>query len=584
MEEVRRRRVATLEEYLSTLATGNPSWQQKTVQRNDTFSSRLQREDGCGRGEGVHCRTAPPQAPGVEASGPPVRIQWSPEEGRHLVAARDIAAGEEVFREAPLVLAPRPDKAPVCLACLAPMKADWPACGGCGAPLCTPPCDGELHDAAECCLLAGLGLRQDRGQLLLVNQLLTPIRTLLLLQAAPEVAPVVEALQSNVEKRRRAGVGQATEKRVVEALSRLGLEDDEGVVRHICGVFDTNAFVMGGGRALLPLAALMNHDCGANTQHWFSHGVLVVRAARVIPEGTAVTNTYTPVLWGTRARAAYLASSKLFICRCARCRDPHELGSNLSSVRCRQCQGGLLPPPATSEAVCQCDNCGASVAAAAVETMVRAAATAATGAVGDAVELQAVVRQLSRLVGDDHYVTVGAKHALVEATMTRPPQDVSSSDLQRVLDLCADLLRLADLLDPGFSRFRGVLLLEKVRAAAELLKRETAGYSSVSSVTPTEEAASADLTTTAAAAAANCDARSEKRESGQSSFIPCLQDLTKAAKECENILQFDTRLPHVQEVLHLLQDLQTLQEKTKEKAEIKVVENGDEKVEEEEAR
>lgn len=281
MAEARRRRLATLEEYLFSLAVGNPAWQQKMVQRNDTFSGRLQREDGYDRGEGVQCHTSPSPVPGVGASGPPIHIRWSSEEGRHLVAARDIAAGEEVFREAPLVLSPRPDKAPVCLACLAPLRADWPACGGCGAPLCTPPCDGGLHGAAECSLLAGLGMWQDRGQLLLLNQLLTPIRTLLLLQTAPETGPVVEALQSNMEKRRRAGVGQAAEKRVVEALSRLGVEDDEGVVRHICGVFDTNAFVVGGGRALLPLAALMNHDCGANTQHWFYRGVLVVRAVSI---------------------------------------------------------------------------------------------------------------------------------------------------------------------------------------------------------------------------------------------------------------------------------------------------------------
>ncbi|KAK8394896.1 hypothetical protein O3P69_005998 [Scylla paramamosain] len=528
-EAQRRRRLATLEEYLSSMAAGNPAWRQKAVQKNDTFIGRLEREDGRGRSEGVQCRPSPPQAPDSGAPAPPVQLLWSPEEGRHLVASRDIAAGEEIFREPPLVLTPRPYAEPVCLACLAPLKADWSGCGGCGAPLCSPPCDGELHGAAECCLMAGLGLQQDRGQLLLLNQLLTTTRTLLLLQEAPQAGHIVEAMQSNTEKRRRSGVAQAMEKRVMEGLKRLGMKEEEGVVRHICGVFDTNAFVVDGGRALLPLAALMNHHCGANTQHWFHRGMLVVRAARSIPKGEALTNTYTPVLWGNRARAAYLASSKLFTCRCERCLDPRELGSHLSSVRCRQCQGGVLTPPSSpAETVWRCEGCGESVAAAAVEAMVRAAATMAKGAVGDPAELLAVTCQLSRLVGERHYVTVGAKYALIEAIMAGRLQDVPGADLRRVVDLCGDLLHIADLLDPGLSRLRGVLLLEQVRAAAELLRRQTAGdFSAVSSVTDNEE----DATITATSIA--CDFTCDEKVPSQLSLIQDLQAEGKAENEEE---------------------------------------------------
>ncbi|XP_045120151.1 SET domain-containing protein SmydA-8-like isoform X2 [Portunus trituberculatus] len=507
-EAQRRRRLATLEEYLSSLAAGNPAWRHKAMQKNDTFIGRLEREDCRGRSEGVHCRPAPSQAPDSGASAPPVQLLWSPEEGRHLVASRDIAAGEDIFREPPLVLTPRPHPEPVCLACLAPLKADWSGCEGCGAPLCSPPCDGELHVVSECGMLAGLGLQQDRDQLLPLNQLLTTTRTLLLLQEAPQAGHVIEAMQSNVEKRQRSVVAQAMEKRVMEGLRRLGMEEEEGVVRHICGVFDTNAFAVDGGRALLPLAALMNHHCSANTQHWFHRGTLVVRAARNIPKGEAITNTYTPVLWGNRARAAYLASSKLFTCRCERCLDPRELGSHLSSVRCRQCQGGvLLPPSSPAETVWQCESCGENVAAAAVEAMVRAAATMAKGAVGDAEELQAVVCQMTRLVGECHYVTVGAKHSLVETIMAGRLHDVSGADLRRVVDLCGDLLHIADLLEPGLSRLRGVLLLEQVRAAAELLRRQTAAdFSAISSVTDTEETtATITSTSTSTAFDITCD-------------------------------------------------------------------------------
>lgn len=280
MAEKRRWRLATLEEYLSFVRADNPAWWLKAGPRQDTFSGRLQREHGHGRGEGEQRLATDNQIPAVSggASGTPVRIHWCPEEGRHLIAARDIAAGEMVFREAPLVLVPRSEPTPVCLACLTFLKGDWPACKGCGAPLCSPPCDGELHSKAECDLLASLGLQHDKRQLQLLNQMLTPLRTILLLQALPGAGPVVEALQSNTEKRRLTGVAQVMEQRVMDGLRQLGVVEEEGVIRHICGVFDTNAFMVGGGRALLPLAALMNHHCGANTQHWYTRGVLIVRA------------------------------------------------------------------------------------------------------------------------------------------------------------------------------------------------------------------------------------------------------------------------------------------------------------------
>lgn len=268
MEETQKRWLTSLKKYLSCIKSDNPSlWE-------DTYGGCMQRY--------LHKREQLLESDNNKstasgASSVPVCIQWSSKKGRYLVAERDISAGEVVFREAPLVLVPRADSSPICLACLVPLKSDWPACQECGVPLCSPQCDGKLHSSTECRLLACLEVHQNKLQMLLLNQLLTPLRTLLLLQEAPEAKPVVEALQSNSEKRWQAGVARKSEERVTDALRQLGFEDKE-VVRHICGVFDTNAFMIGSGRALLPLASLMNHHCCANTQHWFTRGALVVRA------------------------------------------------------------------------------------------------------------------------------------------------------------------------------------------------------------------------------------------------------------------------------------------------------------------
>merc|ERR1712179_690083 len=50
-------------------------------------------------------------------------------------------------------------------------------------------------------------------------------------------------------------------------------------------------------------------------------------------------------------------------------------------------------------------------------------------------------------------------------------QELSSSDLWKVIDLTNELLDLADTIVPGKSFFRGHMLLERCRAAAELITR-----------------------------------------------------------------------------------------------------------------
>ncbi len=55
-----------------------------------------------------------------------------------------------------------------------------------------------------------------------------------------------------------------------------------------------------------------------------------------------------------------------FLCRCRRCRDPTDLGTHFSALRCRECPaGGFLHPRAGCEDVLappwSCDGCGACV-------------------------------------------------------------------------------------------------------------------------------------------------------------------------------------------------------------------------------
>jgi hypothetical protein len=50
--------------------------------------------------------------------------------------------------------------------------------------------------------------------------------------------------------------------------------------------------------------------------------------------GEHIATMYTHALWGTQARREHLTATKYFSCRCKRCSDPTELGTNTSGLRC----------------------------------------------------------------------------------------------------------------------------------------------------------------------------------------------------------------------------------------------------------
>ena len=79
--------------------------------------------------------------------------------GRHLVAARDMARGEAVFVEPPLVVGPWAPDVPVCIVCL-DAEAALGVCPRCGFDIC-----GDCrrrHDGGEECvaLSRARGLRE----------------------------------------------------------------------------------------------------------------------------------------------------------------------------------------------------------------------------------------------------------------------------------------------------------------------------------------------------------------------------------------------------------------------------------------
>ena len=85
----------------------------------------------------------------------PFTVRWTEEVGRCVLAARDIRAGELIFREAePFVIGPGHECPPLCLVCHAPCDSGDVACEGCGYPVCEAECGARHLVTRECGLLA----------------------------------------------------------------------------------------------------------------------------------------------------------------------------------------------------------------------------------------------------------------------------------------------------------------------------------------------------------------------------------------------------------------------------------------------
>ena len=107
------------------------------------------------------------------------------------------------------------------------------------------------------------------------------------------------------------------------------------------GVLKTNSIMFGDekSRALFPVFSLMNHSCVANAKHtiYIKNRRISVQAQTDIKQGEEIVINYTTFIMGTAPRRRKLLRNWYFSCGCARCRDPTELGSHLSSLVCPKC-------------------------------------------------------------------------------------------------------------------------------------------------------------------------------------------------------------------------------------------------------
>eukprot|EP01062_Namystynia_karyoxenos_P013768 TRINITY_DN1494_c0_g1_i1.p1 TRINITY_DN1494_c0_g1~~TRINITY_DN1494_c0_g1_i1.p1 ORF type:complete len:492 (+),score=134.56 TRINITY_DN1494_c0_g1_i1:76-1551(+) len=321
--------------------------------------------------------TAQPEASPAEAAtgrggGLPVRVADIPGKGRGLVATRDVAAGEVVVAEPPLVVyADEKQFAAVCARCLGAVGGAKERCsGGCGCCYCSAECAekhrGELHPTAVCAVYRRL-LEQPQG---------AAAPGAGEMRDAARYLAVACALASGAARPHAAADGRAAAADGPAAFAVLrglcsgweGTDEMDGVrLQQAAALYlsvaegcpfsaaelvtllqaeQQNSLGMAmprtpgeprelRGTCLYGLVSMANHSCYPNAArqdyleepagtHRLPPGAprctTVIRALQAVPKGQEVCISYAPLEYRVDERKQHLYEAYGICCRCSRCR------------------------------------------------------------------------------------------------------------------------------------------------------------------------------------------------------------------------------------------------------------------------
>ncbi|XP_014250343.1 protein msta-like [Cimex lectularius] len=426
----------------------------------------------------------------------PYEVKRSPDLGRYLTCKRDIEIHGTILTELPLVFGPKfSSPTPQCLGCYQPLDLDniEARCPKCNWPACSADCPGlthRHHHLQECLVFS---LNTDTDELGYYYEAVTPLRCLLLQKRNPKKWDELMSMESHIKKRGKdSDVYEETDQIAQYLVNNFLCKLDHSIlpkmsveiIHVICGILEVNAMDIGTGNgelsALYPNACLMEHSCIPNTRYMIQleDFKITVLSSQNLKKGDHVATMYTHMLWGTAARLEHLKNTKYFVCKCKRCQDPTELGTNLSTLKCigtspddinTPCTGLILPQNSVDDnSDWKCTQCpviltGRHVA----DLMSRIAADVdATLESPSVKKLQDFLLKLEKLVHKNHYHCFMLKHSLVQLLGREDGythDKMSNEDLQKKIDMCKDLLDVSSTLDVENTRvvlYNAVILLE----------------------------------------------------------------------------------------------------------------------------
>jgi len=393
------------------------------------------------------------------------------EHGRTVVAARDIKAGETLMVAKPFCVGPRLYQPTVCcLGCHRAMNK-LVCCDKCGLPVCSLKCAGSTTHQVECTLITNAKEKKDLS--IPGIMLVTPLRIIGLKFTKPDLYETALSMEANLEVLKTRELWKYLDTNIVQPILALQLEGvTVDIVERTVGIILTNCFeVMAKGCLLFGMffePAMMNHHCVGNTRLMLdSSNLMTVIANQPIKKSKPIKFNYGRALDTTRTRQEHLLENKYFRCECERCVDPTELGSHTSSLKCREerCGGPTVPKdPMCVKGDWVCEKCEAVVNADCVKKLLKGLAKDTENL--DRNDMKAVKNIYNKYAGKlykNHGVLTELKQYIISGLGRLPGyemDDLKESDHKQKILLCQEVLEVLDIVEPGLTLGRGLMMFE----------------------------------------------------------------------------------------------------------------------------
>ena len=229
-------------------------------------------------------------------------------------------------------------------------------------------------------------------------------------------------------------------------------------------------------RGLYQVASIPNHDCLANTVHQFcsleEDFRMVVKAGRNIRAGEEITHSYVDAQEPFLVRQELLKLGKFFHCCCSRCSDRTELGTFSSALLCPSCRSPVITKDtAQLSSDWACTKCSKVFPSLKISKVTGAIKEQAESLEYDKDRLEqcgveaheAFLKKYKPILHPNHVVLIRVKYALAKMYGRMEGYEANSltnDQLERKLGLCREVLGVLDVIMPGQSRMRGVMMYE----------------------------------------------------------------------------------------------------------------------------
>eukprot|EP00092_Neocalanus_flemingeri_P005603 GFUD01006035.1.p1 GENE.GFUD01006035.1~~GFUD01006035.1.p1 ORF type:complete len:489 (-),score=162.34 GFUD01006035.1:66-1532(-) len=391
------------------------------------------------------------------------RIVENEQDGRHLVAIRDLSPGDLIFNESPTAFSPGVAEG-VCIVCLRRIEAG--VCSKCWWPVCGERCKESTVHQEECRYLASC-LASGEDSSLPTRHLL--VLRCLLLKNNPRVWDRVlrlrghHGMQSLIQKDEDFIMDPYYRDLAMFIRNDCGLtnvaSDELAMVYTLVTSSSLNMAVEGREFPGLYLTgALLTQSCIQNTRCVFKgrDNKLFLYAATDIKKGEKITHSRLKNLVHTGTIERRRVLKEMFVdCYCPRCSGQSEMGTHVSAVLCQRCEGMCLPQnPTDQDSPWQCAGCGAGVSADFVNTLLLSIQEEELQAEEGMSKLEAFTEKNKRILPANHYLITSEK-----AKFFLQFNATDSATTVTKIQAGKEILQLADSLEPGLSLHRESILI-----------------------------------------------------------------------------------------------------------------------------